>query len=64
MYFAKLSEKDKRIVLQCMNAISKGNFLSGEFQTRLGIDEQNLMHILRHRRQVEKFLFAAIGSGK
>ena len=39
---AKLSDSDRQIVLQCLNAITKGKFLEGEFHARLGIEPEEL----------------------
>jgi hypothetical protein len=38
MTLAKLSDTDRQIILQCLNAILKGRFLEGEFDARLGIE--------------------------
>ena len=46
MSLAKLSDSDRQIILQCLNAIFKGRFLEGEFQTRLGIESEELEQII------------------
>jgi hypothetical protein len=43
---AKLSDKEKQIILQSMNAILRGRFLEGEFHTRLGIAPEELEQIV------------------
>ena len=45
MSLAKLSDKEKQIIFQSMNAILRGRFLEGEFQTRLGIELEELEQI-------------------
>ena len=48
MTFERLSEKDKRIVRECMNAIVDGPFLDDfEFETRIGVDREEMRRILR-----------------
>ena len=42
----KLSDRDREIIFQCLNAIGKGNFLEDEFQTRLGIEPDELDSIV------------------
>ena len=44
--FQKLSENDKQIVLQCLNAILNGNFLEHEFHARLGIEQEDLAQVV------------------
>ena len=46
MSFAKLSEKEQKVIFQCLNAILKGDFLANEFQTRLGIEPEELKIVL------------------
>ena len=46
MSLAKLSDRDRQIILQCLNAILNGRFLEGEFQTRLGIESEELEQII------------------
>ena len=46
MSLAKLSDSDRQIILQCLNAILNGRFLEGEFQTRLGIEPDELEQII------------------
>lgn len=46
MALSELSEKDRIIIFQCLNAISKGNFLENEYEARLGIDEAVLSKIV------------------
>ena len=46
MSLAKLSDSDRQIILQCLNAILKGRFLEGEFQTRLGIEPEEFEQII------------------
>jgi hypothetical protein len=43
---AKLSDSDRQIILQCLNAILKGRFLEGEFHTRLGIEREELEQVV------------------
>ncbi len=46
MSVVKLSDKEKEIVLQSLNAILKGGFLEGEFHSRLGIDQEQLEQVV------------------
>jgi UDP-N-acetylmuramyl tripeptide synthase len=46
MALSGLSENDRKIILQCLNAISKGNFLEYEYQERLGIELEELNAIV------------------
>ncbi len=46
MSLAKLSDSDRQIILQCLNAILKGRFLEGEFHTRLGLEPEELEQIV------------------
>jgi len=46
MSFQKLSENDKQIVLQCLNAILNGNFLEHGFHTRLGLEPEDLAQVV------------------
>ena len=46
MSLANLSDKEKQIILQSMNAILRGRFLEGEFHTRLGIAPEELEQIV------------------
>jgi hypothetical protein len=41
----KLSDKERQIIFQSMNAILRGRFLEGEFRTRLGIEPEELEQI-------------------
>jgi hypothetical protein len=41
----KLSDKEREVIFQSMIAILKGRFLEGEFQTRLGIEPEELERI-------------------
>jgi len=43
---AKLSDKERQIILQSMNAILRGCFLEGEFHARLGIDPEELKQVI------------------
>jgi hypothetical protein len=43
---AKLSDGDRQIILQCLNAILKGRFLEGEFHTRLGMERAELEQVV------------------
>jgi hypothetical protein len=43
---AKLSDRDRQIILQCLNAILNGSFLESEFQTRIGIEPEELEQII------------------
>ena len=45
MSLAMLSDKERQIISQSMNAILKGRFLEGEFRTRLGIEPEELERI-------------------
>jgi hypothetical protein len=42
---AKLSDQERQIMFQSMNAILRRGFLDGEFQTRLGIEREELHQI-------------------
>ena len=53
MSLAKLSDSDRQIILQCLNAILKGNFLEGEFHTRLGIEREELEHVVAAYSQID-----------
>jgi len=44
--FNKLSDKERDIVLQSLNAVLNGGFLAGEFQTRLGIEPEQLEQVI------------------
>jgi hypothetical protein len=46
MYFSQLNECEKQVVLDCMTAILKSGELEFEFQTRLGIDEEELKKVI------------------
>ena len=45
MSLTKLSEKDRDIILQCLNAVAKGNFLEHEHHSRLGLELSELEQI-------------------
>ena len=42
----KLSDREREIVLQSLNAILKGGFLEGEFHTRLGLEPEELEQVV------------------
>jgi hypothetical protein len=42
----KLSDREREIVLQSLNAILRGGFLEGEFRTRLGIEREELEQVV------------------
>ena len=46
MSLAKLSDNERKIIFECLNAISKGNFLEHEHHARLGIDLEELKQIV------------------
>ena len=46
MSLANLSDKERQIIFQSMNAILRGRFLEGEFHTRLGIAPEELEQIV------------------
>ncbi|MEJ7862026.1 MAG: hypothetical protein WKF90_10375 [Pyrinomonadaceae bacterium] len=46
MTFEKLSENDKQIVVQCLNAILNSNFLEHEFHARLGLEQEDLARVV------------------
>ncbi len=46
MSLAKLSDRERQIIFQCLNAILKGGFLEGEFHARLGIEPEELEQIV------------------
>ena len=41
-----LSDREREIVLQSLNAILRGGFLDGEFHTRLGIEREELEEVV------------------
>ena len=46
MSLAKLSDSERQIIFQSLNAILKGRFLEGEFHTRLGLEPEELAKIV------------------
>lgn len=46
MVLENLTERDREIIFQCLNAVAKGNFLEHEFQTRLGLELNELKLIV------------------
>ena len=46
MSLEKLSDREREIVLQSLNAILRGGFLKGEFHTRLGIEREELERVV------------------
>ena len=46
MSLAKLSDSDRQTIFQCLNAILRGRFLEGEFETRLGVGTEELERIV------------------
>ncbi len=46
MALSEVSEKDRRIIFQCLNSIAKGKFLEDDYEARLGIEEETLIEIV------------------
>jgi hypothetical protein len=46
MALSELSEKDRQIIFQCLNAIAKGKFLEDDYEARLGIEKEKLNEIV------------------
>jgi len=46
MPLSELSEKDRRIIFQCLSAVLKGKFLEDDYEARIGIDEDDIDKIV------------------
>jgi NADH:ubiquinone oxidoreductase subunit E len=53
MSFAKLTQNEKQIILQCLNAILNGSFLEHEFHARLGIEIEDLSQVVSTYPNIE-----------
>ena len=40
-----LSKEEQDVVMQCLYAVAEGNILAGEYQTRLGVEHEELRQI-------------------